>query len=417
MMRSLPPGATIGRGTMTSAIARPAPPAIASSAFVIGRRRRIAIWALIVCASIIGFVGILTTWVERQMLDNKAWENASTQVIQSKDVRAALSTYLVNQLYGNVDVAGSLEQQLPANLKQLADPIASALRQPATATAAAILARPRVQALWINATTRAHEKLVNVLENKTGHGIDTGSGVVTVNLHTVVTELAAELGLPGKIVAQLPSDTGVITVMRSDQLSAAQTGVRAVHLLSAWLLVLVLAMFALAIYLARGARRTTLRNVGWAFIIVGLLVLVVRRWLGNYAITELTSPSYKGSVHDVWLIGTSILGQIATASILYGLFAVGAAVLAGPTRVAVASRRLIAPVLNHQPAMAAAAVAAVYLLLVLWGPTHALRKWWGILFFAALLAAGTYVLRRQTLAEFPDAGEPAPEMAPPPPAV
>src|SRR6476619_5047528 len=189
---------------MTSALATPAPPATAS-AFVLSRRRRIAIWALIVSATIIGFVSILTTWVDRQMLDNHAWTNASTQVIQSKEVRTALSTYLVNQLYDNVDVAGSLEQQLPDNLKQLADPIASALRQPATATAAALLSRPRVQQLWINATSAAHEKLVNVLENKTGHGIETGNGVVTINLHTVVTELAAELGLPGKVVQKLPA--------------------------------------------------------------------------------------------------------------------------------------------------------------------------------------------------------------------
>jgi hypothetical protein len=413
-MRGRTLDATIGRGTMGSAIARPAPPAAASS-FVIGRRRRIAIWTLIVGASVIGFVGVLTTWVNRQMLDNHAWTNASTQVIQDKDVRSALSTYLVNQLYGSVDVAGSLEQQLPKNLKPLAEPIASALRQPATATAAAILARPRVQQLWINATSVAHEKLVNVLENKTGHGIDTGSGIVTINLHALVTELAAELGLSGKIVQKLPEDAGVITVLRSDQLSAAQTGVRAIHILSVWLLVLVFAMFAFAIYLARGERRETLRNVGWALVIVGLLILVVRRWLGNYAINELTSPSYKGSIHDVWLIGTSILGQIAAASILYGLVTAGAAMLAGPTRAAVAIRRLIAPVLNHQPAIAAAVVGTLYLLLVLWGPTHALRKWWGILLFAALLAVGMAILRRQTLAEFPDAGEPRPEVAVPPP--
>jgi hypothetical protein len=174
-------------------------------------------------------------------------------------------------------------------------------------------------------------------------------------------------------------------------------------------------MFALAIYLARGERRETLRNVGFAFIIVGLLVLVVRRWLGNYATTELTSPSYSGTIHDVWLIGTSILGQIAAAAILYGLVLVLAGLLAGPTRAAVASRRLIAPVLNRQPAIAAVVVGTVYLLLVLWGPTHALRKWWGILFFAALLALGIFALRRQTLAEFPDAGEPPSELAAPPP--
>ena len=48
-------------------------------------------------------------------------------------------------------------------------------------------------------------------------------------------------------------------------------------------------------------------------------------------------------------------------------------------------------------------VGATYLLLVLWGPTHALRTPIGILLLGALAALGLYSLRRETLQEFPDA--------------
>ena len=41
------------------------------------------------------------------------------------------------------------------------------------------------------------------------------------------------------------------------------------------------------------------------------------------------------------------------------------------------------------------------MLLVLWGPTHALRTWWGILLLGGLLAIGVVALRAQTLNEFP----------------
>ena len=44
-------------------------------------------------------------------------------------------------------------------------------------------------------------------------------------------------------------------------------------------------------------------------------------------------------------------------------------------------------------------LGVLYLLVVLWGPTHALRTWWGVLLFAALITAGIWQLRRQTLAE------------------
>jgi hypothetical protein len=63
--------------------------------------------------------------------------------------------------------------------------------------------------------------------------------------------------------------------MKSDQLSAVQNGVQAVRTLSAWLLVAVLALYGIAIWLARGARRATLRNSGIGLALVGLLVLVI----------------------------------------------------------------------------------------------------------------------------------------------
>ena len=137
----------------------------------LSRRRRIVIWVLVVLASVIGLVSILTTWVDRQMLDNDSWHKASTEVIQDKEVQNALSVYLVNQVYDNVDVAASLQENLPPNLKGLAGPLAGALQQPATRAVMFMLGRPRIQQLFINASTVAHQKLVNVLEDKTGEGI------------------------------------------------------------------------------------------------------------------------------------------------------------------------------------------------------------------------------------------------------
>ena len=72
----------------------------------------------------------------------------------------------------------------------------------------------------------------------------------------------------------------------------------------------------------------------------------------------------------------------------------------------------------HRPGIAWAVAGGAYLLLVLWGPTHALRTWWGILILAALLAVGIAVLRREIVREFPDAGDdgtgppPAPARSP-----
>jgi Short C-terminal domain len=374
----------------------------------LSRRRRIAIWTLIVVASLIAVVGVLTLWVKRQMLDNEAWSNASAELIQDPEIRSALSVYLVNELYDNVDIAGELEQRLPPNLSALAGPISGALREPTTNGVDFLLARPRVQQLWINASTVAHEKLVNVLKNETGFGITTGSGVVTLDLRELVRELGIELGLSQSVLDRLPPDTGVITVMRSDQLGAAQKGVRAIEVLSAWVLVLVLALYAVAIYLAAGRRRAVLRNVGWAFLIVGLLTLIARRGVGNYAIGALTTPENEDEGRRAWLIASEILGQIGWAAVLYGVVAILGTVLAGPGEAATAIRRRLAPTLVQRPGVIWASTGALYLLLVLWGPTHALRTWWGVLLLGGLAALGVWAFRRETLREYPD-GFPARE--------
>jgi hypothetical protein len=366
---------------------------------MLSTRRKVVIWTLIVVASLIGFASVLTTWVDRQMLDNQAWEDASADLIEDPQVRDSLSVYLVDQLYGNVDVAAGLEERLPTNLKPLAGTLAGALRQPATDAVDRLLDSPRIQQLWINASSTAQEKLTNVLENETGAGITTGNGVVTVDLGELVKSLGAELGLPAAALERIPPDAGELEVMRSDQLAAAQAGVRAVRVLSTWLLVLVLALYALAIFLARGARRETLRNVGCAFVLVGLAILIVRRLTGNYAVDALAEPSSQDSGTRVWLISTSILAQIGWAAVFYGVVMALGAVLAGPHAAAIAVRRRIAPILNERPGIAWSSVAVVYLALIAWGPTHALRTLWGIALLAALIAGGIVALRHQTLRE------------------
>ncbi len=69
---------------------------------------------------LIAVVGISTLWVKRQMLDNKSWRDASADVIADPDVRNALSIFLVNQLYDNVDVAAAIENRLPEGAKSIA---------------------------------------------------------------------------------------------------------------------------------------------------------------------------------------------------------------------------------------------------------------------------------------------------------
>ena len=367
----------------------------------LSRRRSIAVWVIVVLTSVVLLVSILTVWVRRQVLDNNSWRHASEQLIQDPKIQDTLSVYLTNTIYDNVDVSAALQQRLPAQLDRLAPGIAGALRGASTTAIKTLLQRPRFQQLFVNASSAAQEKLVNVLRDKTGQGITTGNGTVTLDLRELLIRVAQKLGLPGTRLQQLPPGTGQVVVMKSSQLDALQKTVKVIDALSVFLFIAVFALYGFAIYLARGARRATLRNIGFAFILVGLLVLLVRRFAGNYVVDALTTPEYEGSVRRVVLIGSQILGDIGRASVFYGVIALIGALLAGPTRIATRIRRWIAPVVVESPGVAWGTLGLLLLLLVLWGPTHALQTWWGILLLAGLLALGFEALRRAMVREFP----------------
>ena len=77
------------------------------------RWRRITIWVLIVLAGLIGLVSALTVWAKRQALETDKWVATSSRLLEDDEIRGALSLYLVDQLYENVDVAAELQESLP----------------------------------------------------------------------------------------------------------------------------------------------------------------------------------------------------------------------------------------------------------------------------------------------------------------
>jgi len=244
-------------------------------------------WVLVVLAAVIGLVSALNIWVKRQALDTNNFTNASVQLLEDPAVRSAISIYLVDQLYQNVNVAAELEKELPPQIKGIAAPLAGALRQLLVRAADTLLSRPRVQQLWKQAVMRAHQLFIAVIDGKR-QILQNTNGNVVLNLRPIVQELEKQGGLLGKVAAQLPPDAGQITIMKGNQLKTARTAVKAIRFLSYFLFFLVIAIYALAVYLATGRRRQVLMGVGVSAFVVGLIVLVVRRFAGNYLIDALT---------------------------------------------------------------------------------------------------------------------------------
>jgi hypothetical protein len=295
-------------------------------------------------------------------------------------------------------VQQAIGARLPPPLDNIAGPVAGLFRTAAVNAADELLQRPRVQQLWENANRTTHQQLVRLLREEEGQGVVTAeTGEVTLNLNALVQQLAQQMGLN----VSIPADVGVYVIADSDQLAAAQTAVQVIDPISILALIAVFVLYILAVYLATGFRRETLRGIGAAVLFVGLLLLVLRRLIGNAVIAEVTDTSTEPAGNAVWVLGTNLLRDIAIALVAYGIVLVLGAWLAGPSRPATWLRSKAAPVLRQRPIVAYGAVALIFLLVLLWGPTDATREVWGVLVLAVFTALGVWFLRKQILKEFP----------------
>jgi Short C-terminal domain len=357
---------------------------------------------LVVLATLLAVVAGLAGYLRWQALDEDTFADTTEELIANDDVRGQIGDTVVEELFANVDVAAALEQRLPEDQQALAAPLAGGLREFADRTVQRLLDRPRGQELLKNALVTSHQQLLAVLDDESTT-LTTEEGAVILNLQPLVIQVGERVAIVGRLAERLPEDTGRIEIMEADQLETAQDATQLFNTIGTWIWLLPVALAVAAIWVARGARRRILRAVAIGAILVGLLLLVLRRIGGSIVVEELaTSTTIEEAGEDAWEILTALLADGAWTLIGFGLVALVGVWLAGPTSTAATARGWVAPVLARADVAVAAAVGLM-LLLVLWGPTAQTRRPAQVLALVIAFVIGVLALRRLTVREFPEA--------------
>jgi hypothetical protein len=367
--------------------------------------RQLLVRILVIVGALFLILSLLAGYVRFQGLDTATVEDTAGQLIADPEVRDVVAATLVEQLYANVDVEAALREQLPPEQRGLAGPISGALRVGLDRAAQRLLELPRVQDLWVQTIAETHRNLVRVLEDETSL-LQTEGGDVILDLRPLLIRLGEQVAIVGRIDERLGADAGRITILQADQLETAQDATQILKVLGTWLWLVPIALWALALWLARD-RRAILRMIGWSAIGAGLIALVTRRFAGEVVVDDLaTAESVKQAAGDAWNILTDLLRDGGLTLVGLGLILLVAVWIAGPSARATASRRFLAPYLERAE-IAFGVAAGLLLLLVWWGPTAQTQRWQLVLATAIVLALGVEVLRRQTAREFgPQAARP-----------
>jgi hypothetical protein len=133
-------------------------------------------------------------------------------------------------------------------------------------------------------------------------------------------------------------------------------------------------------------------------LLVGLLMLAVRRAAGGYLVDQLAKDDgVKPAVQDAWNILTQVLADRAWVWITLGVVTLAGVWFTGETRRAGQARRAAQPILESR-VTTYAIVAVAVLVLGLIAPLFA-RGWTMTLLMLALVIVGVEVIRRIVLRE------------------
>jgi hypothetical protein len=337
---------------------------------------------MVVLASLALWAGGFGLWVARQALNTDQWVDTSSALLEDPAVQQALASYLADQV-----VAPGATEQLERIAPRAAGVAGGAIGDLAERAALRVLRSGRFQQLWTDANRRAHERLIELIDNE-----DVSD--VTIDLRPMLERIAARVGAE----ESLPPDAGTIEIISSDQLETIRTVARLLRGAAIVALVLALFLYAAAVWAAGpGNRQRTLLLCGIGIVLAGLAMLVVRRVAGARVVEALTAGGAASAAADAtWEIGTELLVDIAGITIAFGLVITVIAWMAGPSRPAVWLRRLVAPVVRDRPGVAyGVAIGAVLLLLAL-GVLPASSALLAVLVYLVLAVGVVAALQRLT---------------------
>jgi hypothetical protein len=365
--------------------------------------RRIGVTALLIFGTIFWTTFGLGLWAQRQALNTDNWVETSDQLLENEQIRTALAVAIVDRLYDSEAVQARLETVLPPRLDRLAAPAAAALKEIARRNAPRLLGTAAALNAWETANRDAHRTLLDIVENGVA-----GRGV-SLDLKTLVEQVASGTGIPASAVDKLPPNVANLEIAPPKELEKVRELLNLFKTLIWVLLALALASFAGAIALAGDRRRRTILNIGGCLMFAGIAILAFRTMAGKYVVQALAdAPNAHAVADDAWNIATRLMVDVAQGTLLFGFFVVVGAWLVGPGRRATATRRFTAYTLREQAAATRVGLAALILLLLIWGPVPWTQRFWTMVIFTVIAFLWLEDLRRRTVAEFPD--EPQPQL-------
>jgi hypothetical protein len=322
--------------------------------------RRVLTVILVVLTSLSVVASTVGVWFDRTIWNTDRYVALVAPLASDPAVTGPLAIRLTDEVFTALDLEQRVGEvvaaipKLPSQAQFLVGPITNAMHNFVLQQVSAFLASQTFRDLWVQLNTRAHEKIVALLQGDYAQlpNVSIQGGQVQLNLipavfqvikqlipalgiNVTLPDLPANLDTSGAISfiashlgVSLPPDFGQLTIMSQDQLSTYQTAARNVHRLAYALVALSVVLFALTLVVAVNRRRALIwlgLGIAVGLLIGGPTIRAIEGQIGN----AITSQGGRAAARDVFAQVTTGLRHLGVLIVVVGLLVALVAHLAG----------------------------------------------------------------------------------------
>jgi hypothetical protein len=301
-------------------------------------------------AAILCSLAVVAVYLRDEVLDTDTYVATVAPLGTNPTVRTAVAQRLTDEIITRSDLQGLttsvadklVQEGAPSQVTDLVGPVVSGVSSFLNSKINDLMATQRFEDAWRNINRLAHQGLVTVLLGQQGKIISSEGNTVTLDIGELLTLVKQQLVSEGlTIFGKIPDVSIQYTVLESDQLPTIRTYTRLLDAAGTWLPWVALVLLFAGVLTAPNWRRGIMTGA----IMVGLVALlflaalyVVRTYYVDNLPATIKSPQAAEVVINTMLRFLVEALQTLVAAML--VFLVGA-FLAGPSRFAVAIRRLL----------------------------------------------------------------------------
>lgn len=251
------------------------------------RARSLLAVILILLACLLTPLAVVSSWTKGELTDTDRYVATVTPLAKDPAVQAAVTDRVTTAVMQHLPINSLLDDIAPADrplvgaaLGRLGNTLTDGLTSFVHTQVGNVVAGDAFVTVWVAVNRNAHAAVDRLLTGEGGGAVQIQGNAVTLDLAPVIDQVKTRLVAAGLgVAARIPEVHTSFTLVQSDTITKAQTGLRLLQLVGFWLPVLVLVLAVAGVLLAARRRRaavTAAFGVAAGAAVLGIALSLVR---------------------------------------------------------------------------------------------------------------------------------------------